>query len=128
MATEYHEPRERLSEHSLDLKRAIDSMREELEAVDWYRQRMEVASSDELRGVLDHHQREEIEHFAMLLEWCRRNDADFDEMLRKYLFTDRPILEIEEAAEKAEASATSASDDRAPGGRRKTIGSLGGEP
>lgn len=118
MGTEYHEPRERLSEHSIDLKRAIDSMREELEAIDWYRQRMQAATDPELRAILDHHQREEVEHFAMLLEWCRRNDADFAEQLRDYLFTERPIVSVEEES----AGQQKASAERAV--RRATVGSL----
>jgi ferritin-like protein len=122
MATEYHEPREQLSELSIDVKRAMDSMREELEAVDWYRQRMQAASDPELRAILDHHQREEVEHFAMLLEWCRRNDADFAKQLREYLFTERPILEVEEEKGEDGASAPVAAPKKAP--LRATIGSL----
>lgn len=120
---ELHEPREQLSDAVLDMKRAIDSMREELEAVDWYRQRMNVTADPELRAILDHHQREEIEHFAMLLEWCRRNDADFAEHLRTYLFTDKPITEVEEAAEEA-SPVPAASAIARP---RATVGSLKGE-
>lgn len=119
MAAEFHEPREQLGEHVLDMKRAIDSMREELEAIDWYRQRMNVASDPELRAILDHHQREEVEHFAMLLEWARRNDADFAKQLRTYLFTDRPILDVEEAAEAGEVT-----EQKAPARPRATVGSL----
>jgi hypothetical protein len=96
MAGHLHEPREKLSNQTQDIKRAIDSMMEELEAVDWYRQRREATTDEDLRAVLDHHQREELEHFAMLLEWCRRKDADFAKMLKTYLFTDKPILEVEE--------------------------------
>jgi uncharacterized protein len=97
MAGQYHEPREKLSSKTLDIKRAIDSMMEELEAVDWYRQRAEGATDPELRAVLDHHQREEVEHFAMLLEWVRRRDVDFDAQLRTYLFSKGDILQVEEA-------------------------------
>lgn len=123
MSTELHEPAEHLSDELMDMKRAIDSMREELEAVDWYRQRAEACRDPRLKAILDHHQREEIEHFAMLLEWCRRNDKDFDEQLRTYLFTQADILAVEEA-------------DTAPGGgartevvgmpreHRRTVGSL----
>ena len=128
MTAEFHEPRERLSKHSLDIKRAIDSMRAELEAIEWYRQRMQVASSQELRDILDHHQREEVEHFAMLLEWCRRTDADFAEMLREYLFTDRPILEVEEVATgEGNGGGGGGSLDREmprTAGRRRTIGRI----
>lgn len=96
MAGEFHESREALSAESLNIKRALDSIREELEAVDWYRQRAEAATDGALRAILDHHQREEIEHFAMLLEWVRRHDADFDAQLRTYLFTEGDILDVEE--------------------------------
>lgn len=120
---ELHEPREHLSDAVLDMKRAIDSMREELEAVDWYRQRMNVAADPELRAILQHHQREEVEHFAMLLEWCRRNDADFAEQLRTYLFTERPILEVEE-----EEEGGGRAREPAPGRPRPTLGSLKGDP
>jgi ferritin-like protein len=122
MGTEYHEPREQLSERSIDVKRAIDSMREELEAIDWYRQRMQAATSPELRAILDHHQREEIEHFVMLLEWCRRNDEDFAAMLREYLFTDRPILEVEE--ESPEGSEPPPVVSEREDDRRRTIGRI----
>lgn len=141
MAGEFHEPREQLSEGSLDTKRAIDSMMEELEAVDWYRQRMQAAGNPALRAILDHHQREEVEHFAMLLEWVRRNDADFDDQLRTYLFSRGDILEVEEAAETAEEDgaerpaagaprqeqADIAEEEHSlarPRARRRTLGSL----
>lgn len=96
MGTEYHEPREALRPKTVDIKRAIDSMKEELEAVDWYRQRAEATQDPKLRAILDHHQREEVEHFSMLLEWVRRNDEAFEAQLREYLFTDRDILSVEE--------------------------------
>lgn len=102
MASELHEPREALGDDALDLKRAIDSMREELEAVDWYRQRMLACKDPALRALLDHHQREEIEHFAMLLEWCRRKDADFAEQLAAYLFREGDLTKIEEASDSPE--------------------------
>jgi hypothetical protein len=122
---ELHEAREQLSDAVLDMKRAIDSMREELEAVDWYRQRMNVAADPALRAILDHHQREEIEHFAMLLEWCRRNDADFAAQLRTYLFTDRPILDVEDTAEAARAG-EAAPERRGAATARVTLGGLRG--
>jgi uncharacterized protein len=124
MAGELHEPRERLSDESQDIKRAIDSMMEELEAIDWYRQRMQAASNPELRAILEHHQREEIEHFVMLLEWCRRNDADFAEQLRTYLFSERPVLEVEELAEDGGSAGVPREEPPAP---LRTIGSLKGE-
>jgi uncharacterized protein len=82
-----------------DHHRAIVSIMEELEAIDWYDQRVEAAHDDELRHILAHNRDEEKEHAAMTLEWLRRHDARLDEHLRTYLFTDRPVLEIEAAAE-----------------------------
>jgi len=92
-----HEPRERLSAGTLDMHRAIVSLMEELEAVDWYQQRAEACSDPQLQKVLVHNKNEEIEHASMLLEWIRRRDSRFDEMLRKYLFTDLPITEVEKS-------------------------------
>ncbi|MFW5876674.1 MAG: ferritin [Myxococcota bacterium] len=126
MGSEYHEPREALSAKTLDVKRAIDSMMEELEAVDWYRQRREAATDPQLRAILDHHQREEIEHFAMLLEWMRRNDSDFGEQLREYLFTEDDIVSHEEAGE-GEPGSTEGGAEAPPAQReslRRTIGGL----
>ena len=129
MAGQFHEPRESLSEKSLDVKRAIDSMMEELEAVDWYRQRAQGARDPELRAILDHHQREEVEHFSMLLEWVRRNDPDFAEQLRTYLFTEDDVLEVEEAStgegeSEAGGEATPADGPARRESRRRTIGGL----
>ena len=92
-----HEPEERLSEHTKNMHRAIVSLIEELEAVDWYQQRAEAATDDALRAVLEHNRDEEIEHAAMNLEWIRRNNPHFDDMLRTYLFKSAPITEIEQA-------------------------------
>jgi hypothetical protein len=72
---------------------------EELEAMDWYRQRMDVTDDDELRRILGHHADEEKEHAAMLLEWIRRRDPEWDEYLRTYLFTNADIIEVEEQQE-----------------------------
>ncbi len=97
-----HEPEERLSEHTKNMHRAIVSLIEELEAVDWYQQRAEAATDDALRAVLEHNRDEEIEHAAMNLEWIRRNNPHFDDMLRTYLFKSAPITEIEQAETAAE--------------------------
>jgi ferritin-like protein len=112
-----HEPREALTEQALDMKRAIDSMREELEAVDWYRQRMLATKDPALRALLDHHQREEIEHFVMLLEWCRRNDADFAAQMKTYLFKSGDLLTIEDGD-------TKSTNEPQVRERRTTIGSM----
>ncbi len=92
MANEgYHEPVEELSAKARDLHRAITSLMEELEAVDWYNQRMEACTDEELRAILEHNRDEEKEHAAMILEWIRRRDPSFDKELRDWLFTDRPL-------------------------------------
>ena len=92
MANEgYHEPIEELSDVTRDMHRAIVSLMEELEAVDWYQQRVDACKDDELRAILAHNRDEEKEHAAMVLEWIRRRDARFDKELRDYLFTDETI-------------------------------------
>lgn len=95
-----HAPRERLTKQTLHIHQAIASLMEELEAVDWYRQRADDCEDAQLKAVLLHNMREEIEHAAMALEWLRRNDTDFDKQLRTYLFTEGDITEIEEEEEK----------------------------
>ncbi|MFP4614940.1 MAG: encapsulin-associated ferritin-like protein [Thiohalorhabdus sp.] len=102
----FHEPLERLSEHTLNMHRALVSLQEELEAVDWYQQRAEAAPDEELAGVLLHNMREEVEHAAMVLEWLRRNSADFDSHLRQYLFTEGSITEAEEGSGGGNAQST----------------------
>ncbi len=77
---------------------AITSLIEELEAVDWYRQRADDCDDVELKKILLHNAREEIEHASMALEWIRRNDDEFAEQLKTYLFTEGSITEQEEAA------------------------------
>ena len=90
-----HESREQMSASTLDMKRAIDSLREELEAVDWYNQRANATGDDSLRAILVHNMNEEKEHAAMLLEWIRRHDEVFDEQLRDYQFTEASIASLE---------------------------------
>jgi len=92
MANEgYHEPAEALSAETRDMHRAIISLMEELEAVDWYNQRMDACKDPELRAILKHNRDEEKEHAAMVMEWIRRRDPKFDKELRDYLFTDKKI-------------------------------------
>ena len=86
-----HEPYDKLSDGAKDLHRAIVSLMEELEAVDWYRQRADDCDDDELKGILLHNMREEMEHAAMVLEWIRRNNSDFEKQLKEFLFTEGPI-------------------------------------
>lgn len=86
-----HAPRECLSKKTLAMHHAIVSLMEELEAADWYRQRADDCEDDALEDILLHNMREEIEHAAMVLEWLRRNDDDFDEQLRKFLFKEGEV-------------------------------------
>lgn len=95
-----HAPRERLSKETLHYHQAIVSLMEELEASDWYRQRADDCEDPTLRDVLLHNMREEIEHAAMLIEWLRRNNPHFAKELKEYLFTDKPLLKVEEDGKK----------------------------
>lgn len=93
-----HEPAEQLKPQTINFHRAIVSLMEELEAIDWYRQRADACTDSQLRTILEHNMNEEIEHASMALEWIRRNVPKFDEALRTYLFTSGEITAIEEAA------------------------------
>ena len=96
----FHEEITALREETRDMHRAIISMIEELEAVDWYNQRVDACKDDELRAILAHNRDEEKEHAAMLLEWIRRRDKAFDKELKDYLFSDKPIAEMEHGYKK----------------------------
>jgi ferritin-like protein len=122
-STTYHEALEKLSSTTQDMHRALVSLQEELEAVDWYQQRAEACTDEALQAILLHNMREEIEHAAMVIEWLRRHSADFDRHLRTYLFQDRPLGDIE--AQDAPPVAT----PRPTSGHRPTltIGTLKGE-
>ena len=92
MANEgYHEPVAELSDATRDMHRAIVSLMEELEAVDWYNQRIDACADAELKAILAHNRDEEKEHAAMVLEWIRRRDPAFDKELKDYLNSDGPI-------------------------------------
>ena len=101
-STTLHESEERLSAATRDMHRALVSLMEELEAVDWYQQRMEATDDAELRDILRHNRDEEKEHAAMVLEWIRRHDPTFSGKLREFLFTEGPIVGREQALEQAE--------------------------
>ena len=120
----YHEPIELLSEGTKNMHRAIVSLKEELEAVDWYQQRAEACSDAELRGVLVHNKNEEIEHAMMNLEWIRRHSEVFDANIRTYINSKGPILAVEKAQTASESgggSSASSSSSSSLG-----IGSLKG--
>lgn len=96
MASEgYREPLNELSDETRDMHRAIVSLMEELEAVDWYDQRVDACQDDALRAILARNRDEEKEHAAMVLEWIRRNDKRFSRELGDYLFTKKPITGLE---------------------------------
>jgi ferritin-like protein len=105
----YHEPLELLSAETKEMHRAVVSLIEELEAIDWYTQRAEASSNNELRATLIHNRNEEIEHACMTLEWIRRNHPQFDAHLRTYLFSTGSITEKEEEATGNGASPAGAS-------------------
>jgi ferritin-like protein len=94
-----HENEQSLNPEIIDRHRAIVSIMEELEAIDWYDQRVAAATDAELKQLLAHNRDEEKEHAAMVLEWLRRRDPKLNEHLRTYLFTEGSLLEIEEEAE-----------------------------
>ena len=102
MASEgLHEAAERLDEETIDHHRAVTSLVEELEAVDWYDQRVKATQDSSLADVLAHNRDEEKEHASMTLEWLRRRDPVLDRHLRTYLFTTEPVTEVEAEAEAA---------------------------
>jgi ferritin-like protein len=114
-----HEPADKLQPDTIDQHRALVSIQEELEAVDWYNQRANVTQDAALAAVLGHNRDEEKEHAVMTLEWLRRTDPVLDRHLRTYLFTEGSITEIEFEAEHEEDDGTS--------GKSLGIGSLKGE-
>jgi hypothetical protein len=86
-----HEPVEELSDETRDMHRAIVSLMEELEAIDWYNQRADACKDPDLKAILAHNRDEEKEHAAMLLEWIRRRDKQLSKELKEFLFTDKPV-------------------------------------
>jgi ferritin-like protein len=119
----YHEPAELLPEATKDFHRAIESLIEELEAVDWYQQRADATKEASLRAVLLHNRNEELEHAMMTLEWLRRRDPKIDEVTRTYLFAEGEITQIEEA--KKAAAATGKVGGASPGESPGAPASLG---
>jgi ferritin-like protein len=98
MASEgLHEASEELTPLTRDLHRAYVSLKEELEAIDWYNQRVDATTDEALRSILAHNRDDEKEHATMVLEWIRRHDPAFDTQLKKYLFTTEAIIERPDA-------------------------------
>ena len=100
----YHEPVDELAKTDRDFSRALNSLKEEIEAVDWYQQRVATATDLELKKIVAHNRDEEIEHAVMVLEWLRRNMPGWDEQMRTYLFTTKPITELEDEEEESKES------------------------
>jgi ferritin-like protein len=122
-STTFHESEEHLKPATRDMHRALVSLMEELEAVDWYQQRMDATESDELRAILRHNRDEEKEHAAMVLEWIRRHDSAFDTKLREYLFTEGSIVGREAALEQ---SASNGGGNHGTSEPATSVGSLRG--
>jgi len=98
MSSVYHESASELSPQARDVHRALTSLIEELEAIDYYQQRADVTKDEALKGVLIHNRNEEIEHASMILEWLRRLIPEFDQDLHTYLFTSGNITDVEKGA------------------------------
>lgn len=124
-----HVPREILTTDARLLHYAITSLKEELDAVDWYRQRADDIEEEELKGLLLHNMREEMEHASMLLEWIRRRNGDFAAHIKTYLFSKGSILGVEKVAEGKDSGPSGGSGSAPAAGSgdntgRATIGSL----
>jgi len=122
-STGLHEPEDQLSPEVIDRHRALASVQEEFEAIDWYDQRVEATNDPELASLLAHNRDEEKEHAAMLLEWLRRHDPVLDRNLRTYLFTSAPITGIEAEVESKDSGDSAATGEAGGFG----VGSLKGE-
>jgi ferritin-like protein len=116
-----HEAKEDLRPETLDRHRGIVSLIEELEAMDWYVQRIDAAGDPALAEVLAHNRDEEAEHAAMSLEWLRRTDPVLSKLLRQYLFTEGSIVAVEEAGEGGDGEAASADGGLGIGSLRGTV-------
>ena len=118
----YHESLDVLKPETLDRHRAINSLMEELEAIDWYDQRVDATSDTDLAAILTHNRDEEKEHAAMVLEWLRRHDPHLDQQLRTYLFAAKPVLEIETALEQKNGAVAAADGSLGIGSLREESG------
>jgi ferritin-like protein len=109
--SQYHEPVEELDSKTRDITRMINSLKEELEAVDWYNQRVATCTDPEARKIMAHNRDEEIEHAVMSFEWLRRNMDKWDEEMRIYLFTEGSITELEEGGAGEDSEAAGSGED-----------------
>jgi uncharacterized protein len=122
-STSLHEPAEQLTERTIDVHRAVVSLIEELEAVDWYNQRAEACKDPQLQAVLRHNRDEEIEHASMTLEWIRRNVPKFGAALKLFLFTSGEITAIEDDTKEEKKEEITTPERRS---LRLTIGDMKG--
>jgi ferritin-like protein len=138
MGVEWHAPYELLKPETRDMTRAINSLMEELEAMDWYNQRVDVTDDPSLRRIIAHNRDEEKEHAAMIVEWIRRHDPVWDRYLREFLFSSKEIVDPQELAkasgtETVVPNSVSSASVVAPAGpysrpaNSLTVGSLRGE-
>ena len=109
--SEFHEPAEELSKETREYRRALNTLQEEVEAIDWYQQRIDPCEDEQLRKILEHNRNEEMEHACMTLEWLRRNQPGWDEQLRTYLFSEGDILEAEKEATGKSSGAKRGADE-----------------
>lgn len=117
-----HEPESRLDPGTIERHRANVSLKEELEAIDWYDQRADASDDEQLREVLRHNRDDEKEHAAMNLEWLRRHDPELDQQLRLYLFTEEPITETPPGGPELQPGDSGASSSLGLGGLRDKEG------
>lgn len=121
-SAQFHESPDVLKPQTMDRHRAIASLMEELEAVDWYDQRVDATQDEDLRAILAHNRDEEKEHAAMVLEWLRRRDAKLAEHLRDYLFTEQSIVAREEEMDKSATAVSTAGGSLGIGSLRQEAG------
>src|SRR5262249_40741997 len=114
-----HEPVDKLKPETPDIHRAVVSLMEELEAIDWYRQRADACGDEQLKAILEHNMNEEIEHASMVLEWLRRHVPKIDSALKTYLFTSGDVTKLEEAVTAGEGPALGEGQPRPRDGQRQ---------
>ena len=123
-STTLHEASDKLSAQTIEIHRAVVSLIEELEAVDWYNQRAEACADAQLQSILKHNRDEEIEHASMALEWLRRNVQKFDDALKTYLFSSGEIVSIEKNTQNANGQEPA--EKPGNGRARLTVGEMKG--
>lgn len=119
---DYHEPVEELQQQDRNFVRALSSLKEEVEAIDWYHQRVAACQDPQLKAIMAHNRDEEIEHACMTLEWLRRNMPGWDEELRTYLFTTGDITALEESEGEGEPQEEAAAEPAAKPGTQSGLG------